>query len=100
MHYIKIVKNKPGFQEYLKNSFHFDLIAGLTVAMIAIPQTMAYAIIAGVNPIYGIYSAILPAIVGSLFGSSSFLITGASNASALATAGILSVFSNSANFLN
>lgn len=69
------------------------------MAMIAIPQTMAYAIIAGVNPIYGLYSAILPAIIGSLFGSSSFLITGASNASALATAGVLAVFSQSPNFL-
>ena len=94
------MKTHPRIQEYLKNTLRFDLAAGLTVAMIAIPQTMAYAIIAGVNPIYGLYSATLPAIIGSLFGSSSFLITGASNASALAVASILAVFSQSPNFLH
>jgi SulP family sulfate permease len=93
------VKTQSKFQKYLKDNLHFDLIAGLTVAMIAIPQTMAYAIIAGVNPIYGLYSATLPAIIGSLFGSSSFLVTGASNASALAAASILVMFSQSPNYI-
>jgi SulP family sulfate permease len=93
------VKTQSKFQKYLKDNLHFDLIAGLTVAMIAIPQTMAYAIIAGVNPIYGLYSATLPAIIGSLFGSSSFLVTGASNASALAAASILVMYSQSSNYI-
>ncbi len=93
------MKNSIDFKEYIKKYFHFDLVAGLTVAMIAIPQTMAYAIIVGVDPIYGLFSATVPAIIGSFFGSSSFLITGASNASALATAGIIAVFSQSPDFL-
>ncbi|MCI0474632.1 MAG: SulP family inorganic anion transporter [Anaerolineales bacterium] len=74
---------------YLHNSFRFDLVAGFTVAMIAVPQAMAYAIIAGVPPIYGLYTAILPAIIGALFGSSRHLITGTTNSVALATAGVL-----------
>jgi MFS superfamily sulfate permease-like transporter len=61
---------------YLRNSFRFDLVAGFTVAMIAVPQAMAYAAIAGMPPIYGLFTAILPAIIGSLLGSSRQLITG------------------------
>ncbi len=67
-------------------SFRKDLVAGLTVAVIALPQSMAYAIIAGLNPVYGIYSAIVASIVGSLMGSSSHLITGPTNAISLLVA--------------
>jgi sulfate permease, SulP family len=67
----------------------FDLAAGGTVAMVALPQAMAYAAIAGVNPIYGIYSAIIPTLVGALAGCSSFLITGPTNATSLVTYSIL-----------
>lgn len=75
--------------QYLQNSFRFDLIAGFTVAMIAVPQAMAYAAIAGVNPIYGLYTAILPAIIAALFGSSRHLNTGPTNGIALVTIGVL-----------
>jgi SulP family sulfate permease len=57
-----------------------DLIAGLTVAIVALPQSMAYAIIAGVHPKFGLYAAIFPAIISSLFGSSRFLAAGPTNA--------------------
>ena len=73
-----------GTTTYLQQSLRFDLVAGLTVAMVAIPQSMAYAAIAGVNPIYGLYAAIVPAIIGALFGSSNHLVTGPTNATALA----------------
>ena len=53
-----------------------DLVAGATVAAIAIPQAMAYALIAGVDPRFGLYSAIVVTIVASIFGSSSHLING------------------------
>ncbi len=82
--------------DYLQQSLRFDLVAGLTVAMVAIPQAMAYAGIAGVNPIYGLYAAIIPTIVGALFGSSNHLVTGPSNASALVTVGVLAVVSGGA----
>jgi sulfate permease, SulP family len=60
-----------------------DVIAGLTVAAIAVPQAMAYALIAGVEPRYGLYSAIIVTAVGAIFGSSSYLINGPTNAISL-----------------
>ena len=57
-----------------------DFVAGLTVAAISLPQAMAYALIAGVDPRYGLYSAIVVTVVASIFGSSSHLINGPSNA--------------------
>ncbi len=60
-----------------------DLIAGLTVAAISFPQAMAYALIAGVDPRFGVYSAIVVTIVASIFGSSSHLINGPTSAISL-----------------
>jgi SulP family sulfate permease len=60
-----------------------DLIAGLTVAAISLPQAVAYALIAGVDPKFGIYSAIVVTAVASIFGSSSHLINGPTAAIAL-----------------
>lgn len=59
------------------------------MAMVAVPQAMAYAAIAGVNPVYGLYTAVIPAIVGALLTSSNHLITGPTNAIALVTAEVL-----------
>jgi SulP family sulfate permease len=53
-----------------------DAMAGLTVAMVLIPQSMAYAQLAGLPPYYGLYAAFLPVIVGALWGSSRQLSTG------------------------
>ena len=60
-----------------------DLIAGLTVAAISFPQAMAYALIAGVDPRFGVYSAIVVTVVASIFGSSSHLINGPTSAISL-----------------
>src|ERR1700689_1122156 len=57
-----------------------DLLAGVTVAAISLPQAMAYALIAGVDPRFGLYSAIVVTLVASIFGSSSHLINGPTNA--------------------
>ena len=62
-----------------------DLSAGLTVALVSIPEGMAYALIAGVNPIYGLYTGMLTSIVASLTGSTSLLIVTLTNALALVT---------------
>ena len=59
------------------------MVAGLTVAAIAVPQAMAYALIAGVEPRYGLYSAVVVTALGSIFGSSSYLINGPTNAISL-----------------
>ncbi len=53
-----------------------DLLAGLTVALILIPQSMAYAQLAGMPSYYGLYAAFLPVMVGALWGSSRQLSTG------------------------
>ncbi|WP_075341871.1 SulP family inorganic anion transporter [Tenacibaculum agarivorans] len=55
---------------YKKTQFKADLIAGLTVATVLIPQGIAYALIAGLPPIYGLYSALIPQIIYAIFGSS------------------------------
>lgn len=60
-----------------------DLIAGLTVAAISLPQAMAYALVAGVDPKFGVYSAIVVTAVASIFGSSSHLINGPTSAISL-----------------
>ena len=53
-----------------------DVIAGITVAMILIPQAMAYAALAGLPVVYGLYASFLPVIVASMWGVSRFLHTG------------------------
>ncbi len=64
------------FQDYNGEKMRADLIAGITVAMVLIPQSMAYAQLAGLPPYYGLYAAFLPPMVASLFGSSRQLATG------------------------
>lgn len=53
-----------------------DIIAGITVAMILVPQSMAYANLAGLPVVYGLYASFLPAIVAVMWGASKFLHTG------------------------
>jgi len=60
-----------------------DVLAALTVAAISLPQGMAYALIAGVDPRFGLYSAVIVTLVASLLGSSSHLINGPTSAISL-----------------
>jgi SulP family sulfate permease len=60
-----------------------DLQAGLTVAAISLPQSMAYALIAGVDPRFGLYTAIVFTLVTAILGSSSHLINGPTGAVSL-----------------
>ena len=53
-----------------------DLLAGITVALVLVPQSMAYAQLAGLPVVYGLYASFVPVIVASLWGSSSQLHTG------------------------
>jgi sulfate permease, SulP family len=53
-----------------------DAVAGLTVALVLIPQSMAYAQLAGLPPYYGLYASFLPPMIAALFGSSRQLATG------------------------
>ncbi len=60
-----------------------DLLASPSVTFLDIPQGVAYALIAGLPPVMGLYAAALPAIVGALFRSSQHVVTGPTNAVSL-----------------
>ncbi|MCF8146018.1 MAG: SulP family inorganic anion transporter [Deltaproteobacteria bacterium] len=64
------------FKDYNMSSFRIDAISGLTVALVLIPQSMAYAQLAGLPAYFGLYAAFLPPMIASLFGSSRQLATG------------------------
>jgi MFS superfamily sulfate permease-like transporter len=59
-----------------KATLKADFIAGLTVALVLIPQSMAYAQLAGLPPYYGLYASLLPTMIAAFFGSSRQLATG------------------------
>lgn len=63
-----------------RNSLKADGIAGLSGAVIVLPQAVAFATIAGLPPEYGLYAAMVPAIVAALFGSSWHLVSGPTTA--------------------
>ena len=71
------------FQEYDRANFRPDLIAGLTVAVILLPQAIAFSIVADLPPQMGLYSAVIGAIFGALWGSSNQMHTGPANAISL-----------------
>jgi sulfate permease, SulP family len=68
-----------------------DVIAGLTVALVLIPQSLAYATVAGLPPHFGLYAAAAPAIAAAFFASSPYLQTGPTAITALLVAGALAV---------
>ncbi|WP_069385120.1 SulP family inorganic anion transporter [Halomonas caseinilytica] len=57
-------------------SLRVDAIAGLTGAVLVLPQGVAYALLAGLPPEYGLYAAIVPVILAALFGSSRQMVSG------------------------
>lgn len=59
-----------------RSSLRADLIAGFTGTIIMVPQAVAYASIADPPPEYGLYTAIIPVIIATLFGSSWHMISG------------------------
>jgi SulP family sulfate permease len=79
-------------KKYSKGFLKADLIAGLTVAVFAVPQAMAYAMLAGVAPVYGLYAAVVMSIIAALWGSSPYLNTGPTNSAALLTSAALLPF--------
>lgn len=62
--------------EYNKSVFRSDLTAGLTVCIMLIPQGMAYALLAGMPPIYGLYGGLVPLLIYGLLGTSRQLSIG------------------------
>ena len=66
-----------------------DLLAGLTGAVVVLPQGMAFATLAGLPPQYGLYAAMLPCVVAALFGSSRLMVSGPANAISLTTMALI-----------
>lgn len=80
----RLVPALDSLRTYSARAFTLDLMAGLTVAAVAVPQAMAYAQIAGIPPQYGLYTAIVMTSIGALFDSSRQLINGPTNAISIA----------------
>jgi SulP family sulfate permease len=77
------------WRTWTRRTLRLDLQSGVTVALFAVPQAMAYAVLAGMSPGYGLHTAIVMSIVAALWGSSPFVNTGPTNSSALLAAGVL-----------
>jgi len=94
-----------GLRGYRKSWLRADVVAGLTLAAVAIPETMGYTSIAGVPVVTGLYTVIFPAIIFGLLGSSRLLVVGADSATAailaagLAGLGINGLVPNSPQWL-
>ena len=73
--YVPITKWLPEFRHHL-GTLKGDLIAGLTVGVMVVPQAMSYASVAGLKPVFGLYTAFIALIPYVFFGTSSHLITG------------------------
>src|SRR5438067_10447606 len=79
-------------RQYTFQKFISDLIAGVTVGLVALPLAMAFAISSGVPPVAGIYTAIIAGIVVSALGGSSCQIAGPTGAFVVIVAGIVANF--------
>jgi SulP family sulfate permease len=67
-----------------RTTLRADLLSGLSGALIVLPQGVAFATIAGLPPEYGLYAAMVPAIIGAMFGSSWHLVSGPTTAISIA----------------
>jgi SulP family sulfate permease len=72
--------SNPTVDKYFKTNFIPDLKAGFITAIVALPLAIAFAIASGVNPIMGMYTAIIAGILAAIFGGSTFSITGPTGA--------------------
>ncbi|MGB5261973.1 MAG: SulP family inorganic anion transporter, partial [Lutimonas sp.] len=77
-----------------KKHWKDDLIAGITGTIIVIPQAVAFAIIAGLPPQYGFYTAMIVPIIAALFGSSHHLISGPTTAMSIVVFATISKFAD------
>lgn len=75
-----------------KKSWKDDLIAGITGTIIVIPQAVAFAMIAGMPPIYGFYTAMLTPVIAAIFGSSYHLVSGPTTTSSIVLYAVISKY--------
>ena len=75
-----------------KHTLKDDIIAGITGTIIVIPQAVAFAMIAGLPPVYGFYTAMLTPIIAAIFGSSYHLVSGPTTTSSIVLYAVVSKF--------
>ncbi len=73
-------------RRYTPRKARADALAGLTVAVVAVPQAMAYALVAGVAPIYGLITLVVQSLLGALFNANPYLSVGPINTQSLLVA--------------
>ena len=73
-------------RQYQLTALPTDLVAGLVVGVLVIPQSLGYAVLAGLPPVYGLYSAIVPVLVYAWLGSSNVQAVGPVAITAIMTA--------------
>lgn len=84
----------PSFSDYSPSRIRSDVLAGLTVWAVLVPESLAYATIAGVPPVVGLYAAVPALVLYSLFGSSRHLIVAPMSATAALSAGVVGSFAS------
>ncbi len=89
--FYRLVPAVDSLRRYSFAALRSDIVAGLTVATVAVPQGMAYALVAGVPVEHGLYTAIVMTAVGALFDSSRQLINGPTNAISIAVLSAVAV---------
>ncbi|GAL38047.1 sulfate permease [Vibrio maritimus] len=71
------------FPQFSKHSVKNDVLSGLTVALALVPEAVAFAFVAGVDPMVGLYAAFIVGLVTSIFGGRPGMISGATGAMAV-----------------
>ncbi len=69
-----------------------DILSGITVALALVPEAIAFAFVAGVDPLVGLYAAFFVGLITSVFGGRSGMISGATGAMAVAMVGLVAVY--------
>ena len=82
----------PTFAHYKREDLSHDIIAGLVVGMVTVPQAVAYALLAGVPPQAGLYACLVPMVLYAIFGSSKQLVVGPVAVAALMVAATVSEY--------
>jgi SulP family sulfate permease len=85
----RLVPAIDSLRHYRAADLRADVLAGVTVAAVAVPQAMAYAMVAGLPVEYGLYTAIVMTAIGALFDSSRQLINGPTNAISIAVLSVI-----------
>jgi len=91
LHYVPHYLTQPGraVKSWQRNTMGIDLVAGITVGLIALPQAIAFALIANLPPVMGLYATVVAAIVGALWGSTVQIQTGPANAISILVLSVL-----------